>query len=352
MVLIEDNCYDEGVGRLTPDDVAIDILGRCLLPSPVANHLGERGVHFVGAADKVLLDDSLSGLRRAAADIAAQPGFELAGPRDKIFFDPRTVRCGIVTCGGLAPGLNNVVRGIVLELWAGYGVRQTFGFRFGYEGLIARHGHLPMTLTPEAVAHVHHEGGTMLGTSRGSQEPAELVDNLEADGIGIRFVIGGDGSMNGAMRVCAEVARRGLRIAVIGVPKTIDNDVPFIDRSFGFVSAYSAAVDVIRSARIEAMAARDGIGLVKLMGRHSGFLACQAALASTEADLVLIPEVKITLEGDAGVFACIERVLARKGHAVIVAAEGAAGTDRRPIACRGARQERQREVEGRWHFSA
>ena len=201
------------------------------------------------------------------------------------------MRCGIVTCGGLAPGLNNVVRGIVLELWAGYGVRQIFGFRFGYEGLIARYGHLPMTLTPESVAHIHHEGGTMLGTSRGSQEPAELVDNLEANGIGILFVIGGDGSMNGAMRVCAEIARRGLRIAVVGVPKTIDNDVPFIDRSFGFVSAYSAAVDVIRSARIEAMAARDGIGLVKLMGRHSGFLACQAALASTEADLVLIPEV-------------------------------------------------------------
>jgi 6-phosphofructokinase 1 len=203
-------------------------------------------------------------------------------------------------------------------------VRQIFGFRFGYEGLIARHGHLPMTLTPESVAHIHHEGGTVLGTSRGSQEPSEVVDNLEANSIGILFVIGGDGSMNGAMRVSAEIERRGLRIGVIGVPKTIDNDVPFIDRSFGFVSAYSAAVDVIRSARVEAMAARDGIGLVKLMGRHSGFVACHAALASTEADLVLIPEVPIALDGDAGVFACIERVLARKGHAVIVAAEGAA----------------------------
>ena len=322
--MTEDEHSAEGLGRLTPDDLAIDILGHCLLPSPVAGHLGARGVHFVGAAEKVLLDDSLSGLRRAAADPAAQPAFELAGPRDKIFFDPRTVRCGIVTCGGLAPGLNNVVRGIVLELWAGYGVRQIFGFRFGYEGMIARHGHLPMMLTPDSVAHIHHEGGTVLGTSRGSQEPAELVDNLEANSISVLFVIGGDGSMNGAMRLCAEIKRRGLRIGVVGVPKTIDNDVPFIDRSFGFVSAYSAAVDVIRSARVEAMAARDGIGLVKLMGRHSGFVACHAALASTEADLVLIPEVPITLDGDAGVYACIERVLARKGHAVIVAAEGAA----------------------------
>ena len=322
--MTEDGQYAEGPDRLAPDDVAIDILGRCLLPSPVASHLSARGMHFVGAAEKVLLDDSLSGLRRASADPAAQPAFELAGPRDKIFFDPRTVRCGIVTCGGLAPGLNNVVRGIVLELWSGYRVRHICGFRYGYEGLIARHGHAPLALTPDAVAHIHHEGGTVLGTSRGAQEPAEVVDNLEANGIGILFVIGGDGSMTGAMRLCAEIARRGLRIAVVGVPKTIDNDVPFIDRSFGFVSAYSAAVDVIRSARIEAMAARDGIGLVKLMGRHSGFVACQAALASTEADLVLIPEVPITLEGDAGVFACIERVLARKGHAVIVAAEGAA----------------------------
>lgn len=309
---------------LTPDDLAIDILGQCRLPSPVADHLGAASMHFVGAAEKVLLDDSLSGLAGAAVEPPARPAFELAGPRDKVFFDPRTVRCGIVTCGGLAPGLNNVVRGIVLELWSGYGVRQIFGFRFGYEGLIARFGHVPMMLTPDSVAHIHHEGGTVLGTSRGSQEPAEIVDNLEANGIGILFVIGGDGTMKGAMRVAEEIGRRGLRIGVIGVPKTIDNDVPYIDRSFGFVSAYSAAVDVIRSARVEAMAARNGIGLVKLMGRHSGFLACQAALASTEADLVLVPEVPIKLDGQAGVFACIERVLTRKGHAVIVAAEGAA----------------------------
>ncbi len=318
---------NEGTGRVTAEDLVIDVLGRCLLPSPVAHHLGERGVQFVGEADKVLLDNSLSGLGGTGAakvDLALQPAFELAGPRNKIFFDPRTVRCGIVTCGGLAPGLNNVVRGIVLELWTGYGVRQIVGFRYGYEGLIARHQHLPLALTPDSVAHIHHEGGTVLGTSRGSQDPSELVDNLEANGIGILFVIGGDGSMNGAMRVCREIGKRGLKIAVVGVPKTIDNDVPFIDRSFGFVSAYSAAVDVIRSARIEAIAARDGIGLVKVMGRHSGFLACQAALASTEADLVLIPEAPISLEGDAGVFAYIERVLARKGHAVIVVAEGAA----------------------------
>jgi 6-phosphofructokinase 1 len=308
---------------IDPAGLAIDALGPCLLPSPVARHVGAGAVHFVGAADKVLLDDSLSGLRNLEAG-SAPAAFELAGPRDRIFFDPRTVRCAIVTCGGLAPGLNNVVRGIVLELWTGYGVRQIFGFRYGYEGLIARFGHDPLPLTPESVAAIHHQGGTVLGSSRGGHDPGEIVDNLEANGIGILFVIGGDGTMRGAMRIAREARGRGLRLAVVGVPKTIDNDVPFIDRSFGFVTAYSAAVDAIRSARVEAIAARDGVGLVKLMGRHSGFLACQAALASTEADLVLIPEVPLVLEGERGVFACLDRVLARKGHAVVVAAEGIA----------------------------
>ena len=309
---------------LSARDVAIETLGPARLASPVARHLGAAAVHYVGAADRVLVDDSLSALRAARGGPDELPSFELAGPRDRILFDPRTLRCGIVTCGGLAPGLNNVVRGIVLELWNGYGVRRITGFRHGYEGLIARHGHEPMTLTPESVAHVHHEGGTVLGTSRGSQDPAEIVDHLEANGIGALFVVGGDGSLAGALRIAAEVRRRRARIAVVGVPKTIDNDIGFIDRSFGYLSAYSAAVDAIRGARVEAMAARDGIGLVKLMGRHSGFLACQAALASTEVDLVLIPEVPLTMQGEGGVLACVDRVLARKGHAVIVVAEGAA----------------------------
>ena len=308
---------------LTSDDVAITDLGRCLLPSPVARHLGASSLQFVGRADEVLLDDRVSSLRDGV-ELATRPAFELAGPRDRIFFDPRTVRCGIVTCGGLCPGLNNVVRGIVLELAHGYGVRRIHGFRYGYEGLIARLGHEPLALTPEAVAHIHHDGGTMLGSSRGAQDPGEIVDNLEANGIGILFVVGGDGTMRGALAVTAEIERRGLRIAVVGVPKTIDNDVPYIDRSFGFVSAYSAAVDVIRSARVEATGARDGIGLVKLMGRHSGLLACQAALASTEVDLVLIPEVPVGFEDGSPVFEHLRGVLDRKGHAVVVVAEGAA----------------------------
>lgn len=311
-------------GRITAEDVAIKDLGKCRLPSPVAAHLDARALHFVGEADKVLVNDCLSDLGAAAGQLGNLPAFELAGPRNRIFFDPRTVRCGIVTCGGLCPGINNVVRGLVLELSHGYGVRKILGFRYGYEGLISRFGHEPLSLTAESVAHIHHQGGTILGSSRGSQDPGEVVDNLEALGIDVLFVVGGDGTIRGAMQLTAEIQRRGLKVGVVAVPKTIDNDIHFIDRSFGFESAFSKAVEVIRGAHVEATGARNGIGLVKVMGRHSGFVACHAALASTDVDLVLIPEVPSALQGPQGVFRCIERVLQRQGHAVVVAAEGAA----------------------------
>jgi 6-phosphofructokinase 1 len=308
---------------ITVEDVAIRDLGTCRLASPVAAHLGETAMHFVGEADKVLVDDCLSSLGAHAGQLGALPAFELAGPRNKIFFDPRTVRAAIVTCGGLCPGLNNVVRGLVLELAHGYGVRNILGLRYGYEGCLSRLGHHPMLLTPESVAHIHHQGGTILGSSRGSQDPGDVVDNLEALGIDILFVVGGDGTIRGAMQLTAEIARRGLKVAVLGVPKTIDNDIHFIDRSFGFESAFSAAVDVIRAARVEATGAHNGIGLVKVMGRHSGFVACHAALASTDVDLVLIPEIPARLEGEGGMFRYLERLLERRGHAVVVVAEGA-----------------------------
>jgi 6-phosphofructokinase 1 len=280
-------------------------------------------MHFVGEADKVLVDDRLSQLPSSLDLIQQLPAFELAGPRNKVFFDAARARAGIVTCGGLCPGLNNVIRGLVLELWFGYGIKRITGFRYGYEGMIGR-GKTPEVLTPDSVLHIHHQGGTMLGSSRGEQDPVRLVDSLEALGINMLFVIGGDGTIRGAMKIVEEVERRGLKIGVVGVPKTIDNDIHFIDRSFGFESAYSASVDVIRAARVEATGARDGIGLVKLLGRHWGFVAANAALASTDVDLVLIPEVPMRLEGEQGVFHYINRVLDRQGHCVIVVAEGAA----------------------------
>jgi 6-phosphofructokinase 1 len=310
-------------GPVSVDDVTIKDLGTCRFPSPAAAHLGEGAMLFVGEADKVLVDDRFSQLPSALEVRQLLPAFELAGPRNRVFFDSSRARAGIVTCGGLCPGLNNVIRGLVLELWFGYGIKRITGFRYGYEGMIAR-GRTPEPLTPETVSRIHHQGGTILGSSRGDQDPVRLVDSLEAHGIDMLFVIGGDGTIRGAMQIVAEIEKRGLSIGVVGIPKTIDNDIHFIDRSFGFESAYSAAVEVIRAARVEATGARDGIGLVKLMGRHSGFVACNAALASTDVDLVLIPEVPMKLEGEHGVLRYVERVLDRQGHSVIVVAEGAA----------------------------
>ena len=309
--------------RVEARDLQIKILGPCAIESPVAARLGGAALHAVGKADRVLLDDRLSRTMRDAGEVGGIPAFELAGPRNKIFFDPARLRCGIVTCGGLCPGINNVVRGLVLELTHAYGVREIFGFRYGFEGLVARHGHQPVRLGPEEVSEIHHKGGTVLGTSRGSHDPREMVDTLVAKEIGALFVIGGDGTLRGAAKIVEEIERRGLAIAVIGIPKTIDNDIHFIDRSFGFESAFSAAVEAIRGAHVEATGARNGIGLVKLMGRHSGFIACHAALASTDANFVLIPEVPICLEGERGFLASLERRLAERAHAVVVVAEGA-----------------------------
>jgi 6-phosphofructokinase 1 len=310
-------------GRVVASDLEINVLGTCRHPSPLTQRLAQSTVHYVGRAERVLLDDRLS--RVAAQEITRSkvPAFEVAGPRDRIFFDPAKLRCGIVTCGGLCPGLNNVIRGLVLELTQGYGVEHILGFRYGYAGLVARFEHEPIPLTPQFVSGIHHDGGTALGTSRGNQDPGEMVDRLEALGIEMLFVIGGDGTCRGAMALVAEITRRGLPIGVVGVPKTIDNDLHFIDKSFGFESAYSAAVDVIRGAHVEATGAHNGVALVKLMGRHSGFIACHATISSTDVDAVLIPEVPIRLHGEGRFLDFLARRVAQNAHAVVVVAEGA-----------------------------
>ena len=309
--------------RVEASDLQIKHLGPCRFGSPIAARLGAIAVHQVGRAERVLLDDRWSTFRETPATEASVPTFELAGPRDRLYFDPGELRCGIVTCGGLCPGINNVIRGLVLELTHAYGVKRIVGFRYGFEGMVARFGHAPIPLGPAEVSDIHQQGGTVLGTSRGNQDPVEMVDRLEKMGIGALFVVGGDGTLRGAAKLVAEIERRGLSIAVVGIPKTIDNDIHFIDRSFGFESAFAAAVEAIRGAHVEATGAKNGIGLVKLMGRHSGFIACHAALASTDANFVLIPEVPLRLEGQAGFLAAVERRLGERGHAVIVVAEGA-----------------------------
>ncbi|HEY4016771.1 MAG TPA: ATP-dependent 6-phosphofructokinase [Polyangiaceae bacterium] len=311
----------ERTGRVVAGDLHIKILGACRYPSPLTHRLARSAIHYVGKADRVPVDDRISMVAEYTADLSGVPAFELAGPRDRIFFDTTRLRCGIVTCGGLCPGINNVVRGLVLELVGGYGVREIYGFRYGYAGLVD--GSEPISLTPAFVDDIHHDGGTALGTSRGNQDPGAMVDTLERLGVGILFVIGGDGTLRGAMKVVEEVRRRGRDIAVVGVPKTIDNDIHFIDRSFGFETAFCAAVDVIRGAHVEATGAKNGVGVVKLMGRHSGFIACHSAIASTDVDVVLIPEVPIVLDGAGGLLEHLEQRLKQNAHAVIVVAEGA-----------------------------
>jgi 6-phosphofructokinase 1 len=306
-------------------DLTVPRLGECRVDSPLTPMLDARqaSTNYVDEADRVLVDDTLSTLVARSLPAEKLPGFEPGGPRRKIFFDPSKTRVGIVTCGGLCPGLNNVIRGLVMELTLHYRVGRIFGFRNGYQGFIARYGHPVLDLTPDAVRGIHEDGGTMLGTSRGEQDPEEVVDCLERMNINVLFVVGGDGSMRGALRIAQVAAERGERIAVVGIPKTIDNDIPYIDHSFGFQTAFGQAGELVRAAYSEARSAPGGVGLVKLMGRHSGFIACYAALAKNDADFVLIPEVPFAVDGDAGLLAQLLRKVREQGHAVVIVAEGA-----------------------------
>lgn len=306
-------------------DLVVRTLGPCRIDSPLAPLLENRrsSLHCVNEDDLVLFDDTRAMLLSRNPDLDNLLGFEPAGPRQRIFFDPPKTRVGIVTCGGLCPGLNDVIRGLVLELTSHYGVNRIFGFRNGYQGFIPRYGHSVIDLTPELVASINEDGGTILGSSRGQQDPDEVVDCLDRMSINILFVIGGDGSMRGAMDIARVIAERGEKIAVVCIPKTIDNDIPFIDRSFGFQTAFSKAAESIRSAHVEATSAPNGVGVVNLMGRHSGFIACYATLANSDADIVLVPEVPFALEGENGLLPYLHRRVVERGHAVVVVAEGA-----------------------------
>jgi 6-phosphofructokinase 1 len=306
-------------------DLTVKTLGPCRRDSPLTDllYLRRSSHHWVDANDRVLLDDTAAMVGARGVAVQDLPGFEAGGPRRQIFFDPSKTRVGIVTCGGLCPGLNNVIRGLVMQLTRHYGVSRIVGFRNGYQGFIARYGYPVMELTPDVVSDINEDGGTILGSSRGQQDPEEIVDCLEQLGINILFVIGGDGSLHGAQQICDVIAQRELRIAIVGVPKTIDNDIPFIDHSFGFRTAFSQATESIRAAHIEARSAPGGVGLVKLMGRHSGFIACYAALAKNDADYVLIPEVPFDLDGEHGFLAHLRHTVRARGYAVIVVAEGA-----------------------------
>ncbi len=261
--------------------------------------------------------------------------FEAAGPRKKLYFDSSRAKCAIVTCGGLCPGINDVIRAIVMEAYHAYKVPSIVGIPYGLEGFIPKYRHSLRELTPEVVANIHRFGGTILGSSRGPQSSEEIVDTLERCNANALFVIGGDGTMKAALSISREIQNRGLKITVIGIPKTIDNDINFIPQSFGFETAVFKATEAIECAHTEACGTPNGIGLVRLMGRESGFIAARATLALKEVNFVLIPEAPFTLEGEGGLLPALEERLRDRGHAVIVTAEGAgqhllehnAGTD-------------------------
>lgn len=294
-------------------------IGQSARPSPLIAHgeVSSQSASFVS-------DDSLIPL--SLEDCAAGREtvlFERAGPRREVYFDPARCVPGIVTCGGLCPGLNNVIRSLVLALYHQYGILRIVGFRYGYHGLNPANRQPPIALTPELVSDIHEIGGTILGTSRGPEEPAVMVDFLRSQGVNVLFTIGGDGTQQGSLKIQHEAARQGYELAVVGIPKTIDNDILYVSKTFGFSSAVDSARNVIDSAHTEARAVLNGIGLVRLMGRDSGFIAAGATLASGEVNYCLIPEQPFELSGPRGLLAVLEERLARKRHAVIVVAEGA-----------------------------
>jgi len=295
-------------------DFTIARLGECRFPSPLA------GVRFTRDDERVLYHARLEDIKEWIAGGTDPPAMEAAGPREKLFFDSSQLACGIVTCGGLCPGLNDVIRSIVLSLYHHYGVTRVYGFRFGYEGLVRRCGHKPLQLTPDSVGRIHETGGSILGSSRGPQDPAEMVATLRELKISMLFTIGGDGTLRGAQKISKEAARQGMSLSVIGIPKTIDNDVSFVQKTFGFETAVAEARRAIYAANTEAEAAHNGIGLVKLMGRDSGFIAAFSVLVDSQANFCLIPEVPFTLER---LLAELKVRIERRAHAVIVVAEGA-----------------------------
>lgn len=301
-----------------PLDTTIPTLGPCLFHSPL-HSVGGVEAPFKKLTDRILYH---SHLLEDGRDVST-PSFEEAGAREMIYFDPAKTTVGIVTCGGLSPGINDIIRGIVNQCALQYGINRIYGFRYGYEGLVQRYGHTPVVLRPSSVEQAHSFGGTMLGSSRGQQVIGEMVDTLEDMKVDILFVIGGDGTLRGAAEIVKEIEKRGLKKAVVGIPKTIDNDIRYLDKSFGFETAFAAAVQAVKCAYTEATGAVNGVGLVKLMGRDSGFIACYAALAGSNVDFVLIPEVSFELEGHGGLLEILRYRLSKRGSAVIVVAEGA-----------------------------
>jgi 6-phosphofructokinase 1 len=299
------------------DDFTIQDLGERTIPSPVIVS------YYTPDSKRILHNIYLEHYKDLTTADGMPLSIEVAGPREKVFFDPAQTKAAIVTCGGLCPGINDVIRAIFMELYYRYGVKNVVGIKYGFQGLIPKYGHQLLELTPDIVKDIHTSGGSILSSSRGLQDSAEMINTLRRMNVDILFCIGGDGTMRGAGAITEEIMKRKLNISVIGVPKTIDNDLNLIQKTFGFDTAISEAVKAIQCAHAEAKGAPVGIGLVKIMGRQSGHIAAGAALAQGDVNFVLIPEVQFDMEGENGFLKALENRLKRSGHCVILVAEGA-----------------------------
>lgn len=305
-------------------DFTVRTLGPARHNSPMSlgAQPGDGLVDFVDDTRRMLHDVDLERVRASLAAGDVPSAFEIAGPRAKIFFRPNDVRAAIVTSGGLCPGINNVVRAIVLTLNWHYGVREILGIRYGLRGFAAD-DIPPLRLQPETIGSIQREGGSFLGSSRGGPPVDEIAAFLDREAVSMLFMVGGDGTMSAALAIHEAALKRGLGVSIVGIPKTIDNDIPYVDATFGMITAVSLARDAVDAAHAEARGAFNGIGLVRLMGRESGFIAAQAALASGEANFVLIPEVPFDCDGPDGFLSCLHRRVVTRRHAVVVVAEGA-----------------------------
>ncbi|MGB7394048.1 MAG: ATP-dependent 6-phosphofructokinase [Pricia sp.] len=303
----------------------IQSLGRAVISSPIglSSTKGDKLTNFVDENEQVLCDVSLTAFERCIDENKRPNCLEKAGPRERIFFEPKSTTAAIVTCGGLCPGINNVIRSTVMALHYFYSVGKILGVPYGFEGLIPAYQHGFIELTPDKVRNINQFGGTILGSSRGAQSVPEMVDTLVKNDINILFAIGGDGTLKGAHAIAMEVEKRGIEMAVIGIPKTIDNDIDLIDKSFGFQTAFDVATPIIRDAHNEAAGAYNGVSIIKLMGRDSGFIAASAAISMPVVNFVLVPEMKFDLHGENGFLEALRKRLQLKQHAVIVVAEGA-----------------------------
>lgn len=309
-------------------DFTVKTLGECRIKTPL--HLskvkGDGIYDFVEDGERVLYSSSLREVMNSVKNGENLVSFEKPGPKELIYFEPAKTKVAIVTCGGLCPGLNNVIRGLVTHLYNRYGVTNIVGVQYGYAGLNPDLQIPFIDLNPDLVDDIHKDGGSMLASSRGQQPYEIIVDTLERNNINILFCVGGDGTLKGAHGIYKEIEKRGLKIAVAGVPKTIDNDINLIEKSFGFESAFTAAQSIILNAHYEAKGAINGVALVKLMGRDSGFIAANVALAVPDVNFCLIPEMDFDLdnpETQNGFLNLLEKRLERKKHAVVVVAEGA-----------------------------